>query len=559
MRQREPGFGAARARGATDGGEPARRLDRRLRRDARIAAARPFPIAISLAQNLRFAERLGADTVMLSGSNAAEETLRYARSRNVTKVVVGKPTHPRWRDIVRIPFLEEIVRRSGEIDVYVISGSDRSPPALAVAEQAKPWDLRGAAAAVGVVAASTGVAWTLFGRTQLADVVMTYLLGVIILSMRFGYGPSLFGALLSVITLDFFFVPPYLSFAVADLQHIVTFGVMLFVATIISNLTQRLRAQAERARQREMRTARLYAVTRDLAGSRSLEPLARVAAGHVHEAFDGGVVMLLPGPNDELAPVAISTETFALEGNDAVVAQWVWQNQKPAGFTTDTLPGATALFIPHPAARIVPVGVMGVRPREPRRLADPEQRQLLDTFASQIGMALERARLAEEAQQTHMEIEAERLRSSLLSSVSHDLRTPLGVITGAASTLLEDEGGLDARAKRDLTETIQEEAERLARLVRNLLDMTRLTAGATPVAREWQPLEEVIGSALNRLDARLRGRGGVIVALPPDLPDVPIDAVLVSSKCSSTSSRTSPSTRPPARRSTFRRARPHVT
>jgi len=479
-----------------------------------------------VAENLRLAEQLGAEAVTLSGQSAAQETIRYARSRNVTKIVVGKPTHARWRDIFRPSFLEEMVRASGDIDVEAITGEEPAGrPVRAPAQARERPALLGAYLASAAVVALTGtLAWFTFGRKHLEDVVMIYLLGIMLVAMRFGYGPSLLAAVLSVLTFDFFFVPPFYSFNVADLQHIVTFGVMFLVAVVISSLTNRIRDQADAARHRERRTASLYAMTRDLAGTRALGNLAGVAVQHLHDLFDAKVAILLPDASGRLTSAAVGPFAFAPDDKERGVVEWVWGHDKPAGLGTDTLPSAAALYLPLRDAR-ERVGVLGVMPSDPRRFVDPEQRALLDVFATQTAAALGRARLAIEAQQAQLQMETERLRSSLLSSVSHDLRTPLGVISGAATALLEPEG-LSSEARRDLLVTVYEEAQRLNRLVRNLLDMTRIASGAIKVKKEWQPLEEVVGSALNRLEEQLKGRV-VDVELAPELPLVPIDAVLV--------------------------------
>jgi two-component system sensor histidine kinase KdpD len=480
-----------------------------------------------LSENLRLAEQLGAEPITLKGENAAQETVRYARARNATKIVIGKPTHPRWRDFVSPSFLDEIVRSSGDMDLYVISG-EANRPTRATDGQPRPSakvDPRAYAASSAAAIGATAVAWVLFGRRQLADVVMIYLLGIILVSVRFGYGPSIVAAVLSVLLLDFFFVPPYLSFAVSDFQHVVTFVVMFVVAVVISNLTRRVRLQAEDARYRERRIASLYGMSRALAATRATRNLAGVAAQHVHDIFESSVALLLETPDGRLDNVATGDHSFALDDKERGVAQWVFSHDKLAGMGTDTLPSAGALYVPLLGAQ-GRIGVLGVRPDDPRRFHDAEQRALLDVFAGQIASALERSRLAEQAQRANLEMEAERLRSSLLSSVSHDLRTPLSVITGAASALLQSEPEIAAEARRDLAETIHEEALRLNRLVRNLLEMTRLASGAVKIAKEWQPIEGVIGASLGRLEEQLRGRK-VDVRVPSDLTPVPIDDLLI--------------------------------
>jgi two-component system sensor histidine kinase KdpD len=480
-----------------------------------------------VAQNLRLAEQLGAQIVTLSGASAAQETLRYARAHNVTKIVIGKPTHPRWRDLFVPSFLEEMVRGSGEIDVYVISGGDNeaAPPKGAAPPQERPATLQGYGASVIAVVLATAISWVTFEHRQLADVVMVYLLGIIVVAMRYGYGQSMLAAVLSVAAVDFFFVPPYFSFAVTDFQHVIMFGVMLVVGAVISSLTQRIRDQAASARSREQRTASLYAMTRELAVTRAASNLSAVAVVHLHEVFDAKVAILLPGTDGRLANRATGEYAFEPDAKEQGVTSWVWTHEKPAGLSTDTLPGSKALYVPLRNVR-GRVGVVGILPQDRHRFVDPDQRSMLDVFATQIASALDRARLAEEAQDAQVQMQAERLRSALLSSVSHDLRTPLAVITGSASALVQKDAVLSADARQDLAVTIHEEAERLNRLVRNLLDMTKITSGAMKVAKDWQPLEGVVGAALGRMEDAL-ARWKVEVDLSKDLPLVPIDAVLV--------------------------------
>jgi two-component system sensor histidine kinase KdpD len=364
----------------------------------------------------------------------------------------------------------------------------------------------------------------LFGQRQLADVVMVYLLGIVIVAMRFGYGPSLGAAVLSVLLADFFFVPPYFSFAISDFQHVVMFIVMFIVAFVVSNLTQRIRLQADAAQYRERRTASLYAMSRELAGTRAATSLASVAATHMYEVFEAKIAILL-AVEGRLTSASIDTKGFVPDDKEMAVAAWAFAHDRPAGMGTDTLPSSRAVYIPMRGAQD-PIGVLGVLPDDPHGLSDVGQRALLEMFASQIASALERARLAEDAQRATLQMEAERLRSSLLSAVSHDFRTPLSVITGSASALLEPESKLPPAARRDLAETIHEEAERLNHLVRNLLDMTRIASGAVKVNKEWQPIEAVVGAALSRVEAPLKGRR-IDVQIAPNLPLVPIDAVLI--------------------------------
>jgi len=297
------------------------------------------------------------------------------------------------------------------------------------------------------------------------------------------------------------------------------------VALVISGFTVRIRLQAESARQRERRTAALYALSRELASTRGVEKLLRAAVKHIAEVFGGQLAILLPDPNGHLSLQTDLPGHFEITSSELGVAQWVYEHGQIAGLGTSTLPGAKALYLPLVASQGT-LGVLGLQPAELRSIEAPEQLHQLETFANQTAIALERTQLAAAAQQAQVHAEAERLRSSLLSSVSHDLRTPLATITGAASSLLESDRKLDATTRRDLLETLYEEGERLNRLVHNLLEMTRLESGTLQVRKEWHPLEEVVGASLGRLSKPLGDRP-VTTRLPADLPLVPIDDVLL--------------------------------
>jgi two-component system sensor histidine kinase KdpD len=379
------------------------------------------------------------------------------------------------------------------------------------------------AAGSGVLLA-TAISWTAFGPRKLADAVMVYLLGIVLVSLRFGYGPSLLAAVLSVLCFDFFFIPPLYTFAIQDLSHVVTFGVMCLVALVISGLTERVRAQADAAEQREQRTAALYALSRELAAAKRVQDIAEIAARHLFDALGLHTGLLVPTSDRSKVSLLLAPKGDPLaEQPEEVVAQWVWDHERPAGLGSDVFSSSLKSYLPLLASR-GRVAVLSVRADDPMRLNIPESREYLAAFANQIASAIERTELAGEAQRAQLQMETEQVRSSLLSSVSHDLRTPLAVVTGAASSLLED--AIDADTRRELTETILQEAQRLNRLVRNLLDMTRLEAGAVRVHKEWQPLEEVVGAALNRLEDALGARQ-LITELPADLPLVPVDAVLI--------------------------------
>lgn len=494
-----------------------------------------------IGQTLRLAESLGAETVTLSGTSAADELLAHARARNISKIIIGKPERPRWQDMLFGSVADDLIRKSGVIDIYVVSGEfgDTEPP---IQVQLEPTSsLRSYLWAPVMVALATAVALTLDRiAAGEANLIMVLLLGVLAVALGGGRGPSILASLLSVLTFNFFFVEPRLTFAVSDTRYLITFAVMLAVGLVVSTLVTRFRLQAWASRARERRTAALYALSREFASVRGLENLLGAAVRHIHEVFDGQVVVLLPSAGSRLQPWGTAAgwaktltqqQIFAPSASEQGVAQWVYDHRQPAGLGTDTLPSAEAIYMPL-VGSLRTVGVLGLRPDQPRRAQSPEHMHLLETFASQTALAVERAMLAEEAQHAHVTAETERMRAALLSSVSHDLRTPLAVITGATSSLTHGYAALDEATRLDLAQTAYHEAERLNRLVGNLLDMTRLEAGAIRVEKELQPLEEVVGSALARLEAAMSddeafGTHPVTIELPPDLPLAPIDDVLI--------------------------------
>lgn len=355
-----------------------------------------------------------------------------------------------------------------------------------------------------------------------ATLIMIYLFGVVIVAARCGRGPSIMASLLSVALFDFFYVPPYLTLAVADTQYVVTFAVMLLVAITISTLAARLQRQAATATDRERRTASLYAMSRVFANEHETESMLRTAAQHIGAVFASQVVVLVPNHAGQLG-VRVG-QLVGEQSREASAAQWVFEHGKAAGAGKQMLPDARGLYVPLITSRGV-AGVMGVYSNQQEHLLSPGQLNLLETFANQMALALERTRLSEEAEHAQVEIEAERLRNLLLSSVSHDLRTPLAAITGAVSSLLENEATLGAQNRRELAQVAYEEAERLNRLVGNLLEMTRLESGGVQVQKEWQPLEEVVGTTLSHL--KRVDDHPLTTHLPPDLPPVPLDGVLI--------------------------------
>ena len=478
-----------------------------------------------VVQTLRLAQQLGADTVTLSGQNIAEELVNYARTRNVTKIIIGKPERPRWREWLTGSLVDELIRGSGQIDVYVIRGEAAEPATLAAGRELPEFDWHPYGGAMLIAAACTAVCWTMYGHFELSNLIMVYLLGVVAAATRVGRGPAFFASILSVAAFDFFFVPPRWTFAVSDTQYLVTFAVMLVVAGVISTLTHRVRQQAEAARGREKRTAALLALSKELVATREMDKILEASARQISEVFDSQVVILSTDDPQRLAPGVSRATTYVVDEKEMSVARWVYDHDQPAGLGTSTLPGAQALYLPLVASQ-GSVGVIGVSPAPRTAFHDPEQLRLLEAFASQSAAAIERAKLANDARSAWERVEAEFMRNTLLSSVSHDLRTPLAAIEGAASSLVEAGSSLSAESQLELAETIYEESERMDRLINNLLDMTRLESGGLQLKKDWQPLQEVIGSSLRHLDKRLAGRE-VKLDISADLPLVPIDEISV--------------------------------
>jgi two-component system sensor histidine kinase KdpD len=466
-----------------------------------------------LAGHLRLAESLGGEVVVLSGERAADALLDLAKRRDVTRMVCGKPTHARWRDIVYGSLVDELVRRSGDIDVHVIAGEpEKLEPD--VARPPQPIPIASYAQGLVLVAVAAGIASMVGDLVGLPDIAMLFLVAITITAAFRGRGPAMLASVVAVAVFDFLFVPPRGSFAVSDLRHVLTFVVMLGAGILISNLTDRIRRQSLAARERERRTASLYSLTRALAGARDPAAIATAAAQQIRDVFDSHASLLVASEDPAEPLTAPVPGDVQLTDMDRTVARWVFEHGRPAGRGLDTLHGARVIGVPlvteHRTA-----GVLVVVPSPETRFEDPLQRHQLTTFVAQIGLALERALLAEDAARAELRAETEEMRSSLLSSVSHDLRTPIAAVLGTATMLLERRGPMSAE-QIEMVTMVRDETTRLSRLVANLLDITRVESRGLQVKKEWVPLEEVLGVVLNRYDTRLKTRK-VDIDVPGDL------------------------------------------
>jgi two-component system sensor histidine kinase KdpD len=479
-----------------------------------------------LAEHMRMAESLGAETITLTGNQISEEILNFARSKTVSKIIVGKPTHPRWKDKIFGSYLDEIIRGSGDIDVYVIIGETEEPEQSKKKRSKKIWIKREEWIwSIGAIVIATGVAKLMFTFFGLINLVMVYLLAVVVVAVKTSRIPSLLSTFLSVAAFDFFFVPPYRTFAVAEMKYIVTFFVMFVVSIVISRLALKIREQAEATRRREQNTAALYALSRDLAREREKEKLSDITVGHIGEVFRSQAVVLIPDEQRRMKVLSTAQGTFALDQKELGIAQWVFDNRQTAGFGTDTLSAAKALYLPMIASSGC-VGVIGVLPPNADEQFDVEAVHFLETFINQTAMALERMMLAQEAHRERMKAESQSLRNAFLSSISHDLRTPLATITGASGTLMENRGNIPRDKQEELIKVIHEEADNLNHIISNILNITRLESGAVKVNKQWYPLEEIIGAVLDRHAKRLH-HYPVSLSIPSDLPMVPFDPILM--------------------------------
>ncbi len=478
-----------------------------------------------LLAHLRLAERLGAETVTLVGEDLVAETLDYACRRNVTKIVIGK-SEPRRMFWQRPTLTDRLIRDSGDIDVVVVRGAAESLPAAPVTFPPRKTPLGAWLGTAGVLGVCTAMAWVWcwLGLTE-ANLVMTFLLGIVFISARYGLWPSVTASFLAVLLFDVFFAKPYYTIVVNDTQYLVTFAVMLFVGLTTVALTDRVQRQADLAHRNERRTEALHRLSRKLAGIMGRDFLVAESERVVSQVFGGEAVILLP-KEGRLFPILDHHARFAAKSHEITVAQWVFDHDQVAGRGTDTLPSVEALYLPLSSPHGT-VGVLGVCREDAEELLLPESRSLLEAYATLIALAVERDRLTLESQNAQVKAESEELRSALLASVSHDIRTPLAVIAGASSSLLEEgEKGIDARTRRELLTTVFEESDRLSRLVENLLRLTQLSAGRVHVEKDWHPVEDVIGSTLRRLE-RLLGNRQVAVELPEELLMGHFDVVLI--------------------------------
>lgn len=473
-------------------------------------------------RTLKLAAQLGATIAVRPGADVAQALVRYAREHNLVRLVMGRHGR-RWPWDVALS--DQIADMACDIDVLQVStpaalraAPDRQANAASTDAGRRGIDWLGHGAALAACVFTALLATPLMQVLELSNIVMLFLLTVVGVGLRFGRGPAVTAAFVGVGLFDFFFVKPRFSFAVSDVQYLVTFVVMLAVALTIGQLTAVLKVQAESALRREQRVRSLYEMARDLSSALMVEQVSGIAQRFLAAEFQAQGTLLIADENGQLQSVP--------EGGCAVdlaVAQWAFSKERPAGLGTDTLPASATLVLPLKA----PMRSRGALVILPPKATSwgPAQQRLLETCASLLAISLERIHYIEVAQASTVQIESERLRNSLLSAISHDLRTPLAGLVGMADAL-EASGHDLPDQQREIAAAMRQSAVRMGALVNNLLDMARLEAGAVQLNRQWQPLEEVVGSALAACQAALKGRP-IEVRLAEHLPLLHLDAVLI--------------------------------
>ena len=481
-----------------------------------------------VAEHLRLAERLGASTITIPGRIIAEEVIAYAEANNITQIVVGKSDRPRWFEMLHGSVVYELVCKAGSISVHVISAEQSEPvPLKSVATRQRPEPFRllpyiGGTAAVALALGIGSLVERLIG---LQSISLVFLMAVLASAIVWGLWPSLLAGLLSVLAYNYFFIPPLYTFTIADPENVLSLFFFALVAVVVSNLTAATRRQIVSARARAKTTAELYAFSRKVAGIGTLDDLLWATAYQISSMLKLHTVMLLPDKEGSSLTIASGYPPEDLLDNaDMAAARWCWEHNRAAGRGADTLPGGKWLFLPLRTGS-GPVGVIGIDRDEPGPLLTPDERRLLDALADQAAVAIERVSLARGLAETRVLAETERLRAALLTSISHDLRTPLASIIGTVSSLRSYADKYEPAERDELLATLQDEAERLNRFVGNLLDMTRLESGAIDLKLDLVDIAEIVGAALQRA-GNVLAHHRIEVEIAPDLPMVRLDSIL---------------------------------
>lgn len=480
-----------------------------------------------LAHNIDLVKTLGGELITTSDVDVISALMRIARQRNVTQIVVGKPLRSAFQEFLSGGSLvNRLVRASGEIDIYVVTGDEsdvktvRPPIPVPVFHS----ELKQYIIAIGVIVSVLLIGLLIVPLFGYQSVALLLLTAVLLIGLFVGRGPVLIAATLSALLWDFLFIPPIFTFSISKVEDGLIFILYFFTAIITGTLTARARDQEKLVRLREERTMALYEFTRGIANALTLDEIVSQAVHAIQRSFGAELVIVLQGADGTLRSHPHSASTFTLDEKEWGVADWSFHNAKPAGLFTDTLPSASAQYLPL----IIPggvVGVVGIRPRQSERLS-LDQDALLETLVSQTALAIQRAILDKSAERTAVLEESERLYTTLLNSISHELRTPIATIMGATSVLLDQKSVPSDQSRQELGSDIQDATQRLNRLVDNLLDMTRLDSGRLALSLEWSDVNDLIHASVKRVEASL-SKHDLIVEVPPNLPLIRIDFVLL--------------------------------
>jgi two-component system, OmpR family, sensor histidine kinase KdpD len=479
-----------------------------------------------LTEALRLAEKLGAGVVNLQGQTVSEAIAEYARKHNINKVVIGRTPGARWQDWFKDTIINRIIRRHWDLDVYIIRSKPepRQREKRTVARPAK--QALNYILALILVVAATGLCALLKKFFDPTNLVMIYLLGTVVAALYLGQGPSILVSILGVIVFDVLFVPPYLSLAVGDVRYFFSLIALLAVGIIISYLTSQFRRQTRAAWQRERQTAALYALGRDLAVANDLDSYIKAILRRTRDTLENDILIFLPDPeNNEIMQPFTERPDIEVTGNDIAAALWAFQHQKIIGHGTDTLPNARARYFPLVTGRGI-VGVLALLEPAQKEELTPEQERLMEAYADLSAVAIEGILLAQESRNIEILKTKEKLQNALLGSISHDLRTPLVSVIGSLSSIEESRGKLDEAAIKKLIRVARIEAERLNRLITNLLDESRLEADTIKINRQPSEVQDLVGAALEQLGQRT-AEHQIKIDLPADLPFVAVDFPLV--------------------------------
>ena len=482
-----------------------------------------------IAEALRLAERLDGEAITIPSAarRIADDVIAFAHANNVTHIVIGKSQRSRWFEILHGSVVHDLVRRAGNISVHVIAGeeltSEPSTTRVVAATAPRPFDPLPYIVALLAVAAALGIGELVQPVFGLENVDLIFLAAIVGVAVRYGLWPSLLATVVASLCYNFFFLPPIYTFTITDPTNVAAFVVFTLLSILVSNLAARGRSQMTIAHERVRSIESLYAFSRKLAGAGTLDDVLWATAHQIASMLKVRVVLLLP-EHGSIAVKAGYPPEDTIEEADLAAAKWTWESNRIAGRDSDTLPGAKWLFLPLRTGRGA-VGVLGITKDGPGPLLRAEQKRLLDALTDQGALAIERVHLVEDIEKVRRTAETERLRSALLTSISHDLKTPLAAVLGAAGALRDLSKSLDDDAKGDLLATIIDESERLNRFIANLLDMTKLESGAIVPNAALHDVGEIVGSALERA-SKILAKYRVKVEISSNLPLVMVDAVL---------------------------------